>query len=169
MLLIYSAERQHLLPLLSLFISYKVNLPDNILSFPYQDGGEKAQVLDMPLWWFKKLGLSWQTLCSGSRRSASTTLCLHYKSRSPNGQGWHHDIFKNSKRPGLSGNQFCFTNLGLLFQVFSCYFFSLHVIATINKMLFEFYNRDPFSLKKKCSYFNLHYSLRRNYCLFFMF
>ena len=109
-------------PSLSLFISYKVNLPDSILSLPHQDGGEKAQVLVTPPWLVKKLCWTLQTLCYDSRQSAGTTLCLSYKSQSLNSQGWHHDIFKNSKRPALSGNQFCLTNLGILFQAFFFFF-----------------------------------------------
>lgn len=66
-------------PSLSLFISYKVNLPDSILSLPHQDGGEKAQVLVTPPWLVKKL--CWTgSLCRHCVMTPDSQLVLYFVS-----------------------------------------------------------------------------------------
>lgn len=141
-----------------LFISHKVNFLDCILPVPYQDGGKRTWVLVKWCWLAMKSDgyhqQPSQTPYHGSRQSAGTITCLNYKSQSHNGQGWHLDIFKNSKRPDLNGNQFHFTNLGLLLQTFSCVFLNLVWDFMIIRELFEFY--IVFWAVKPYSYFHLH-------------
>lgn len=125
MLVIYSLEVPYLLPPTTL-ISHHVNFPDCIVAFSYQDGGERPGFSLRLAGWLRKAkavigGLS--RLCTGAPDSQLVlSLCLNYKSQSCNGQGWHLDIFKKSKRPDLNGNQFHCTNLGFLLQAFSYVF-----------------------------------------------
>lgn len=118
----------------------------------------KAQVLVTPPLSVKKLGAVMAATADpvlAPDSQLALSFCLGHKSQSPNGHGWHCDIFRHSKRPDLSGNQFCFTNLGLFFGDFPCFFISLHGIFMIIKILFKMYVMTS-SVIKPCSYFNLH-------------
>lgn len=122
---VFSCGYYVVLPSQCLCIFHKVNIRGCILLFSYQDGRKRIQVLVKLCWLAKEWeGFSrHRTMTQDSQTVLS--LCFNYKSQEYNGHSWHLDIFTKSKRPGLNGNRFHFTNLELTTQAFSCMYLKL--------------------------------------------
>lgn len=98
MFIIYSTEkRRHLLPFTKTVYLLLSKSSWLYLSFPYQDGGEKAQVLVTASWLAKKIGAVMAVFADTMLWLQTVSWCYHFVSainQSPNGQGWHCDISK---------------------------------------------------------------------------